>query len=145
MKIWLKILITIVVLGLISAFIVYKFVYNKQHPDFENLKADYSLNVSEFYQKFKSNGTTAGETYNGKIIAVTGRLSKVEKSDSLVTAVFVMSQGDFGDEGIRCTMLKKLNQEAMRLQPDAEVKIKGFCSGYNGTDVILEKCSIINQ
>jgi hypothetical protein len=59
--------------------------------------------------------------------------------------VFVFEQGDFGDEGIRCTMLPKYNFEAGKLQPDVEIKVKGYCTGYNETDVILEKCSIINQ
>ena len=74
-----------------------------------------------------------------------GKLSKIEASDSLVTAVFVFGQGDFGDEGIRCSMLPKYSFEAGKLQPDGEIKVKGYCTGYNETDVILEKCSIINQ
>jgi len=72
-------------------------------------------------------------------------LSKIETADSLVIAVFVFNQGDFGDEGIRCTMMKKFNDEANRLQPDGEIIVKGYCTGFNETDVILEKCSLINQ
>jgi hypothetical protein len=145
MKTWIKIAIAVVLAVIIGVFVVYKFIYNKQHPDFENLDADFSFTVTEFYQKFKVNPVEAGKTYNGKIISLTGILSKVEIADSLVTAVFVMKQGDFGDEGIRCTMLRKYNLEAQKLQPDGEVRIKGYCTGYNETDVILEKCSILNQ
>ena len=26
-----------------------------------------------------------------------------------------------------------------------DVTIKGFCSGYNDTDIIMEKCSVVNS
>jgi hypothetical protein len=145
MKTWVKIVLGLFVVGLVALFLVYKFVYNKQHPDFENIEPVYSLNAPDLYQAFKSNKDAATAKYNGKVIALTGKLSKVETADSLVTAVFVFDQGDFGDEGIRCTMLQKFNLEASKLQPDGEVKVKGYCTGYNETDVILEKCSIIPQ
>ena len=63
--------------------------------------------------------------------------------DSLVIAVFVFNQGMFGDEGVRCTMLHGQTKLAANISKGNTVKIKGFCSGYNDTDVILEKCSLI--
>ena len=145
MKTWIKIVLGLVVVGIIALFLVYKFVYNKQHPDYENIEAEFTVDAPDLYQAYKTNKDAASAKYNGKVIAVTGKLSKVETADSLVTAVFVFNQGDFGDEGIRCTMLRKFNDEAGRLQPDGEVKVKGYCTGYNETDVVLEKCSIIPQ
>jgi len=145
MKTWVKIVLGLIVIGIIALFLVYKFVYNKQHPDYENIEASYTLNAQDLYQAYRSDRDAASAKYNGKMIALTGNLSKIEAADSLVTAVFVFSQGDFGDEGIRCTMLPKFNTEAGKLQPDGEVKVKGYCTGFNETDVILEKCSIINQ
>ena len=145
MKTWMKILLGLFVIGIIAAFLVYKYVYNKQHPDYENIAASVTLNTQDLYQAFKNNKDAASGQYNGKIIALIGKLSKIESADTLVTAVFVFNQGDFGDEGIRCTMLKNFNDAAKKLQPDGDVKIKGYCTGYNETDVILEKCSIVNQ
>ncbi len=145
MKTWIKVIIGLVFVGIIIGFLVYKFVYNKQHPDYENMEASVTLNAQDLYQAFKKNSVDASAKYNGKMIALMGKLSKIEASDSLVTAVFVFGQGDFGDEGIRCSMLPKYSFEAGKLQPDGEIKVKGYCTGYNETDVILEKCSIINQ
>jgi hypothetical protein len=145
MKLWIKIIIGLIVIGIIAIFLVYRFVYNKSHPDYENIEASITLNAQDLYQAYKNNTVNASAQYNGKVIALIGKLSKIESADSLVTAVFVFSQGDFGDEGIRCTMLPKFNHEANKLQPDGEIKIKGYCTGYNETDVILEKCSLINQ
>ncbi|MCX6267216.1 MAG: hypothetical protein NTW16_07645 [Bacteroidetes bacterium] len=145
MKTWVKIVLGLIVVGIVAGLLVFKFVYNKQHPDYENVEAAYTVTAQDFYNDYKTDKNAAATKYNGKMIALTGKLSKVETVDSLVTAVFVFNQGDFGDEGVRCTMLKKFNDAADKLQPDGEVKVKGFCSGYNETDVVLEKCSIINQ
>lgn len=145
MKTWIKVVIGLFVVGLIAAFLGYTFIYNKQHPDYENAEAAFNMTAVDLYQAFKNNAVNASAQYNGQVITLAGKLSKIETADSLVTAVFVFNQGDFGDEGIRCTMLKKFNDEANRLQSDGEIIVKGFCTGYNETDVILEKCSLINQ
>jgi hypothetical protein len=145
MKTWIKVIIGLIVVGLIAVFLGYTFIYNKQHTDYENAEASFSMNAEDLYQAFKRDATNASAQYNGKVITLAGKLSKIETADSLVTAVFVFNQGDFGDEGIRCTMLKKFNNEANRLQPDGEIIVKGYCTGYNETDVIMEKCSLINQ
>lgn len=145
MKMWMKIGIGIAGLGLIAAFLVYHFVYNKQHPDYEKMDADFTMTAQELYQAFKEGSPAASAKYNGKVIALTGTLGKMETADSLVTAVFIFNRGDFGDEGVRCTMLPKYNVEAAKLQPDGEVRVKGYCTGFTDTDVILEKCSVINQ
>ena len=145
MKTWIKIVLGLIVVGMVALFLVYKFVYNKQHPDYENIEPAFTVNAQDFYNAYKTNNEAASAKYNGKMIAINGKLSKVETADSLVTAVFVFNQGAFGDEGIRCTMLNKFNNAAEKLQPDGEVKIKGYCTGFNETDVVLEKCSIINQ
>lgn len=143
MKTWIKILLGLFVVGMMLLFLVYKFVYNKKQPDYEKIEASVTLNAQDLYKTFKNNKEAASKEYNGKVICLTGKLSKIESSDSIVTAVFVFSQGMFGDEGVRCTMLKKFNDPAKKLQPDGDIKVKGYCTGYNETDVILDKCSII--
>jgi hypothetical protein len=143
MKTWVKVILGLFVVGIIAAVLVYIFVYNKSHPDYEKMKPDYSLSASELYNSFKANTTGSERKYNGKVLALNGTLTKVESTDSLVIAVFVFNQGMFGDEGIRCTMLPKFNEEAKKLQPGNVYNIKGYCTGFNDPDVILEQCSII--
>ena len=145
MKTWIKIVLGLFLLGIIAALLVFKFVYNKKHPDYEKMAPAYSLATQDLYQAFVSNKVSASAKYNGMVVALQGKLSKIEVVDTMVTAVFVFKQGMFGDEGIRCTMLKKFNDAAKKLHPDGEVKIKGYCTGFNDTDIIFEKCSIINQ
>jgi hypothetical protein len=143
MKLWIKVLIGLVVIGIIAAFLIFKFVVNKPHPDFENLKPDYTLDAGSFYKEYKTSKENANKLYTGKIIELAGKLTRVESVDTMNIAVFAFEQDVFGDKGIRCTMLKKFSADAMKLKPEGVVRIKGYCTGYNGTDVVMEHCSLI--
>lgn len=145
MKLWLKILLGTLAVGIISLLLVYKFVYNKPHPDFDAEQPAFTLNAKDLYDEYRNAPDASAAKYNGQMVEITGTLSRVEAPDSLDVAVFVFNKGDFGDEGIRCTMLPRHNAQAKKLQPDGEIRIKGFCTGYNDPDVVLEKCSIISQ
>ncbi|MEI6889233.1 MAG: OB-fold protein [Bacteroidales bacterium] len=145
MKTWIKIVSVLFLTGIIAAILVYFFVYNKPHPDFEKMDAAYTLAAEDFYKTYVTNKTEAGNKYNGKVIAVTGKLTKTETSDSLTVCVFVFNNGMFGDEGLRCTMLPGYGDQVRKLQPGSEVNLKGFCTGFNDTDVVLDKCSIVKK
>lgn len=141
MKLWMKILIGLVIAGIITAILVWFFVINKPHTDYEKAKADFKLTAKELFESYRANKTEAEKKFNGKVVELTGAITRVDQADSLVIVVFVFGEGMFGDEGVRCTMLPKFNDAASVLQPESNVILKGFCSGYNDTDVILEKCS----
>jgi hypothetical protein len=143
MKLWIKIILGLFLAGLAAAFLIYHFVINKPHPDFEKIKPDYSVNAGDFYKEFKTSKLNAIKLYSGKVIDLTGKLSHVESADTLTIAVFVFNQGMFGDEGIRCVMMKKYSEDAKKLKPDGIIRIKGYCTGFNDTDVILEHCSLV--
>jgi len=137
----LKILIAITAVGLIAAYLVYELYYNKPHPDYEEKMAVYTLSAEELYHQFETNTDSANNKFTGKIIRITGKMDKVEVTDSLTIGVIALSTGLFGDQGIRCTMLPKYAEKAQTLKTPKKVRIKGLCSGYNDTDVILEHCS----
>lgn len=145
MKKWIKVLIALVIIGAVAAGLVYQFVYNKPHPDYEMEPAVYSLQAEKLFEAFKSNTQKASEKYNGKVIEVIGEIDTLEQNNELVTAVFAFSEGMFGAEGVRITMLDKYHPEIQNHPLVEKITLKGFCSGYNGTDVILEKGSIVNE
>jgi hypothetical protein len=145
MKTWIKILLALFVVGIAAAFLVYKYVYNKPHLDYLNAPPKYTMEARQLFDEFRSATDASSGKYNGQVVAVSAPVSKVESADTLVIAVFAFNKGDFGDEGIRCTMLPAQNDAAKKLAPGTTVQLKGYCTGYNGTDVILDKCSIINQ
>jgi hypothetical protein len=49
----------------------------------------------------------------------------------------------FGDKSVRCEMLQKYNDAASKIKADTPMKIKGFCTGFDDTDIKFNKCSII--
>ena len=122
--------------------LVYHFVINKPHPDYEKEPAKYSLKATEFFNAYITSRKESETKYNGQVIEIEGKYSSVEKNDTTAIVVFVFKQGMFGDEGIRCTMLPKYKTALDNTAKGTEIKVKGYCSGYNDTDVILIKCSI---
>lgn len=131
----------VVILGAIC---VYLYI-NKPHPSYEKLKPEFSVTPKAIFDEFKSNGKASALKYNGKMVELKGAISKIENSDTLVTVVFAFSQGLFGDEGVRCAMLPKLNTSVKDFKQGDNIDLKGLCQGFNETDVILEKCSLIQK
>ena len=143
MKKIIKIGIGLLIIGIIAGTLGYVFIYNKPHRNFEKASPDFNLSAFELFDAYISDRNMAETKYNGKVIQLNGKIQKTEKVDSIVIGVFVFQEGLFGDEGIRCTMLPKFNDEILKVKPETSVLIKGFCTGYNDTDVILEKCTLI--
>jgi len=141
-----KILIpaTVLMVLLIAIVSVYFYV-NKGKPNYGNLKPEYTLESKQLYDAFKKDSKASATLYNGKMIELNGAITKVEASDTLVTLVFSFTQGMFGDEGVRCTMLPAEIQKAKLTKAGETIKVKGVCQGFNDTDVVLEKCSLIQK
>ena len=142
------IIVIIATMGLLGSAYVWFFIYNKPHTDYETASPDYILAAKDCYLSFsgqqiktEKKGTA---NYTGKVLQLTGKATKIEKVDYLTVVVFVYDNGVFGDEGIRCTLLPNYVETANQLELSKEIIIKGFCAGYNDTDVILQYCSIIN-
>ena len=143
MKKILIIAFVLLVAGAIAAFFVYKYVYNKPHPDYKVAKADLAIEAKRLWTDYSMNKDIADKKYTGKVLEIDGIIMRVEQADSLVIVVFAYRKGDFGDEGVRVTMLPDYHQAAKAINPFKPVVIKGLCTGYNGTDVILENGSIV--
>ncbi len=143
MKTWIKILIALAILGAIGAWAGYEFVYNKAHTDYEKADADYNLKAETLFNEFRQNRESAEVKYAGSVVQITGKMSKLEETDSLVIGVFAFDEGMFGTEGIRVNMLPGHSEKLKNHPISNEVTVKGFCPGYNGTDVIIESGSFV--
>lgn len=143
MRKWYKIIAALVILGGIAGFLGYHFVYNKPHTDYEKADADFRITGERLFDLYTTSKAEAQQTYNGKVLEVSGNVSSVENPDSLTIVVFALREGMFGDEGIRFSVLQKYGASANELETGDPVTIKGYCTGYNDTDIILEYCSII--
>ncbi len=144
MKKIVKIALILAGLGLIAAALVWKFYVNKPHEDIEKATPAFSLATEQIWQEFTTDSQKSSSLYNNKVIELTGKMSRVISGDSLVSVVFDMEVDSlFGNKSISCEMLQKNNDEAKALAPGSPVTIKGFCTGYDETDIKLNKCSIV--
>jgi len=144
MKKLLKIGAGLAVLGILAAVYVWFFVYNKPHRDYQNAEADFIVSAETCYNQYAGNAEKSKQ-YLDKVLQVEGIPSSIESTDSTVIVVFAFSSGMFGDEGIRCIMLPNQHDKTNNLVLTENISIKGYCTGYNGTDVILEHCSLVTN
>ncbi|MBW6459987.1 MAG: OB-fold putative lipoprotein [Bacteroidales bacterium] len=145
MKKLLIILLVLLVVAAAAAFYVYKYIYNKPHPDFEQVESELSVRAKRLWTDYSMNKEIADGNYTDKMLEIEGTIMRVEEVDDMVIVVFAFRHGDFGDEGIRVTMLPQFHQAAKGIDPFKPVKIKGLCTGYNGIDVIVENGSIVGS
>ena len=145
MKTWLKVLIVLAVIGIIAAFLVWKLVINKPHKDYATAKADVEILATDLFAKYTTDKVAANSTFTGKVIQFKGKITKIEESGTSAFVIFVFRQGDFGDEGIRCVLLPQEISKIKQLKLDQDLIIKGFCTGYNETDVMVEKCVFVTK
>lgn len=137
-----KIILGLLFVGLIAGAYGYFFMYNKSHPDYENLDADTSISAQELFDQCKNEGKA--NEFTGKIIELSGIPQEIESNDGVKTMVFVFDEGMFGAEGVRVTFLSSYNEDLELLPKDSPVMLKAYCTGYNETDVVLEKASLIS-
>jgi len=145
MKKKMKISGALVLIGILAVAYVWFFVYNKPHRDYEKADPDQIVAAEELFQQYRNDKALADSLYTGKVLQITGPISKVSSKDTLVVAIFVFDQGMFGDEGIRCVMLPNHYAALGDYGIGSIVTLKGYCTGYNDTDVIIEKSSIIEN
>ena len=142
---YFKILTILAAAGLIIFIIVYKYVYNKPHTDYEKAETEFVLEAEQLYNEFVSDFDKASIKYNGKVVQISGNIGSIERVGELVIAFFIYSEGMFGHEGVRCSMLHEHGEKLMKLEVNSSIVIKGLCTGFTETDVILESCSVIDK
>jgi hypothetical protein len=143
MKIWIKVIFILLLLGIIAGILGYFFVYNKPHKDVEKAKPDFILTAAHLYKSFTVDQEKAANIYNGMVLQITGELGSKEDLGEMVVLTYIFDEGLFGPEGVRCTMLPQFHKSSLSLKAGDTVVIKGLCKGFTGTDVILDKCSIL--
>jgi len=144
MKRFYKFLIIVIILGILGAVYGWFFIYNKPHTDYSTVKPVAILDAESCYNSFV-NKEAKTKAWLGQVIEISGKAQSFEKTDSLTTVVFVFNEGMFGDEGIRCSLLPESAEKIKSISFPAEITIKGYCTGYNETDLVIEQCSIINK
>ncbi|MBE0641062.1 MAG: hypothetical protein IH599_03450 [Bacteroidales bacterium] len=136
---WIILLLIATLVGVVVAY----FMYNKPHPDYTAMEPEHTLSALTIYQAFLDDPTGSNALYTGKVIQLNGTLTRVEPLDTTAILVFALEEGMFGEQGVRCTMHPDHLAPAEALKEGSEVNVKGYCTGFNDTDVILEKCVVV--
>jgi len=121
---------------LAGAAVLFYLKWNKPHDNIEGL-AGIAVNAGDLFRAFSENEQLATQTYNGKVIEVTGIVSAIEINREGKRTVQLQSNDPIF--GVNCT----LEKEPVIKQGET-VTIKGVCSGFT-TDVILIRCYLINK
>jgi hypothetical protein len=115
------------------------FIYTKWNKTLESIdKVDaVQINATDLFREFSENEQQATQTYNGKVLEITGIVSSIATNQEGKTIVQLQTNDPLF--GINCTMEK----EEM-IKEGETVTIKGICSGFT-TDVILIRCYLIKK
>lgn len=123
-----------VLIGAAILFIYTK--WNKAPESIENADA-LQINAADLFREFSENEQQATQTYNGKVLEITGIVSSTATNQEKKTIVQLQTNDPLF--GINCTLEKEAS-----VKEGETVTIKGVCSGFT-TDVILIRCYLINK
>lgn len=119
-----------------SALLLVYTKWNKAPESIENIEA-LQISAVDLFLAFSENEQQATETYNGKVLEITGIVSSTATNQDGKKIVQLQTNDPLF--GINCTMEKE-----SEIKEGKTVTIKGVCSGFT-TDVILIRCYLINK
>ena len=133
----LKIALIILVVGVLSAVVVWKLVHIKADVSVGSKKADLIIKASALLQKYESNEDSANILYLNKIIAVSGTIDNINHNDQGVS-IYLKNKEDVS--GVMCSFDNSAIDTAI-VKRGQQIKVKGICTGYL-MDVVLSKCAL---
>jgi hypothetical protein len=140
MKLIVKIILGLIILVALAVGAFYVYVSNKKHTDYTKAKPEAQLTAAELYAAFVKNDLSAAKKYNGKVIHIEGIVDSIEVVDNRKIVLMFLNDGMFGQEGVR---LELHAQEATDLDIGDSVILKGYCTGFSGSDVIVEHVTVV--
>lgn len=121
--------------------------YNRKNVDLANKKADITTNTSSLIASFEKDTASANKEYVDKIIEVSGIVKSIDTNGNPV----VIALGETGQmSSVQCSMDSIHAADYSAIKERAVIIIKGKCTGGKtedlfGTDVILNRCVIVNK
>ncbi|PCJ64610.1 MAG: hypothetical protein COA58_12800 [Bacteroidetes bacterium] len=147
MKKPLLLLVSLLVLG--AVFYAYK-SYNKEHTNVATTDAAETITAADLFNEFDTDETAAMTKYADKVIQVSGTILSQDLSNDKEPQIVIEGNGD--DGFIRCGFKPSELSKVEKATPSTSIKIKGICTGLNGSDeldlladkdVVLSNCIII--
>lgn len=118
------ILIIVGSLLLVGAGVVW-YLFSRTHKDTADTRTEIRTDAQSLIAAFKSNLEEANLKYAEKIMEVSGRVSEIEKADT----VYNIKMSDPAGAYIIFSFQQDDAQEVERLKPGDSIQVKGSCSG----------------
>jgi hypothetical protein len=131
------VILLFILLAVLAALIIWKWVYKKSDISVASKKAEVEIEAAALTHEFESDEDAANARYLGKIISVSGNVSSVTEAEQSLS-VYLKNNEDMS--GVMCT-LSKNSVTTGQIKVGDKIKIKGYCDGYL-MDVKLNKCSL---
>ena len=109
--------------------------FDRRHQSAADETAAVTINADTLYHQYLTDEHIADQRYMGKVIAVTGRLSEIQRSGNSV--IWILSTQP-GGGGINCQIFAGTRVDP-EPRPGDQVKVKGRCTGFL-MDVNLADC-----
>jgi anionic cell wall polymer biosynthesis LytR-Cps2A-Psr (LCP) family protein len=131
-----KIILAVLVLLIAASIYGYK-EFNRKKADTADLKTQFSIPSTELLKSFETDENKANVLYLDKIIEVSGKVSKIERTDSSISIML-------NDGSSMASIMCQMDEPYKSVKIGELVTIKGICTGFL-MDVILNRCVIKNQ
>ena len=129
----MKVLAALIVIAILS----YVIILNLPQASTKNKEAQIKVEASELFEAYSTHERKANNTYNGKVIEVSGEVRNISEDKKGSTVVILNTNDMIG--GVLCTFENKPKET---IKAGQKVTIKGQCSGLL-MDVVLNKCNLI--
>lgn len=130
---WLKYFVGFISIAIVAAiFIIYHYL-TKPHNDTAVVESKYEFSAMNFIQEFHSDLPGANKKYAENIITVNGRVSELEKSDSLYNIKMIDSaNGSYIIFNFQNNQIENLQS----VKKGDSISIKGSCSNGNFSRIL---------
>jgi hypothetical protein len=120
------------VLLLAGAAVVW-YIFTEKFEDTSKVKADHTVNATDFINEFLQDEKAANKKYTEKIVIINGTVSENKNADT--TANIIMTDKKNGNYIIFAFQQQHL-AEARQMKAGDPVSIKGSCSGGNYSEIL---------
>jgi drug/metabolite transporter superfamily protein YnfA len=140
-----RVFFVLIAIAAVTGLYAYK-EFNRKNKSLHDVEAVASLKTAEIIAQFSNDEKKATAAYSGKAIVVNGMVKTIDKDEKGFYTIVLNESGSMSS--VRCSIDSTESSQAVSVQNNSIVKIKGICTGYNademglGSDVILNRCVI---
>ena len=139
-----KILLILAVIGLVSGFGVYMYVFHKPERNIANEAPAFTISASDLLSQFSEKEDSCNKIYGNKTIQVSGKIVDITKKDNIVLTIILENS----NSGISCNFDSAYSVENAssigKFEMGVNIEIKGKCDGYDAImGVVLTRCALI--